>query len=346
MKILTVRPPGPFFFTPLKAHWFKSNNYFWPKVIVPIFMKPNLVVVTGPTAIGKTSVSISIAQHFGTEIISADSRQLFREMVIGTAVPDHDELMLVPHHFIHTQSIFDYYNASRFELEVLEKLSLLFKKNDLVVMTGGSMLYIDAVCNGIDDLPAIDFRIREQVIEQFHNEGLEPLKAELKTLDPEYYSQVDLKNPKRIMHAIEICRMTGKTFTSFRTNKKKERPFDLIKIGLTASREILYDRINRRVEAMIEAGLEEEAKRLFEHRENNALNTVGYREWFEHFEGSITREEAIEKIKSNTRRYARKQQTWFKRDQDIRWFDISDKDLIIPAILQKMNNPWKKQENL
>jgi len=213
-------------------------------------------------------------------------------------------------------------------------------------MTGGSMLYIDAVCNGIDDLPAIDFRIREQVIEQFHNEGLEPLKAELKTLDPEYYSQVDLKNPKRIMHAIEICRMTGKTFTSFRTNKKKERPFDLIKIGLTASREILYDRINRRVDAMIEAGLEEEARRLFEHRENNALNTVGYREWFEHFEGSITREEAIEKIKSNTRRYARKQQTWFKRDQDIRWFDISDKDLIIPAILQKMNNPWKKQENL
>ncbi len=300
-------------------------------------MKPNLVVVTGPTAIGKTSVSINIAQHYQTEIISADSRQLFREMAIGTAVPDHDELMKAPHHFIHTQSIFDYYNASRFELEVLEKLSMLFKKNDLVVMTGGSMLYIDAVCNGIDDLPAIDFQIREQVIEQFHREGLEPLKAELKILDPEYYRLVDLKNPKRIMHAVEICRMTGKTFTSFRTNKKKERPFDLIKIGLTASREILYDRINRRVDAMVGAGLVEEARRLYEFRENNALNTVGYREWFEHFEGKTSWEEAIEKIKSNTRRYARKQQTWFKRDSDIRWFDIAEIDQIIPYIHQMKN---------
>ena len=304
-------------------------------------MKPYLVVVTGPTAIGKTSVSIDIAQHFNTEIISADSRQLFKEMVIGTAVPDHDELRQVPHHFIHTHSIFDYYNASRFESDVLDKLSLLYKSHQVVVMTGGSMMYVDAVCNGIDELPAIDFRIREQVVEQFKNEGLEPLLQELKKLDPEYYSQVDQKNPKRIMHAIEICRMTGNSYSSFRTNQKKERPFTLIKIGLTVSRDILYDRINRRVDSMIEAGLEEEARQLYNHRNNNALNTVGYREWFDYFDGLMGREETIEKIKSNTRRYARKQQTWFKRDPDIQWFDTADKDLIIPYILQIMYRQWK-----
>lgn len=309
-------------------------------------MKPYLVVVTGPTAIGKTSVSIGIAQYFNTEIISADSRQLFKEMVIGTAVPDHDELLKVPHHFIHTHSIFDYYNASRFESDVLDKLSFLFKSHQVVVMTGGSMMYVDAVCNGIDDLPAIDFQIREQVVEQFKNEGLEPLLQELKKLDPEYYSQVDQKNPKRILHAIEICRMTGNSYSSFRTNQKKERPFTLIKIGLTASREILYDRINRRVDSMIEAGLEEEARQLHNHRNNNALNTVGYREWFDYFDGLMGKEETIEKIKSNTRRYARKQQTWFKRDQEIQWFDTAEKDLIIPYILQKMNRQWKTKENL
>lgn len=309
-------------------------------------MKPYLVVVTGPTAIGKTSVSLGIANHFGSEIISADSRQLFREMVIGTAVPDHDELKQVPHHFIHTHSIFDYYNASRYESDVLEKLSILFKTKEVVVLTGGSMLYVDAVCNGIDDLPAIDFLIRKQVVEQFEQEGIEPLLQELKILDPEYYGQVDLKNPKRIMHAIEICRMTGTTYSSFRTNQKKERPFEIIKIGLTATRDILYDRINRRVDAMIAAGLEEEARSLYLHRNNNALNTVGYREWFDHFDGLLGRDETIEKIKSNTRRYARKQQTWFKRDPDIRWFDIADKDLIIPFILQIINNQWKQKEIL
>lgn len=299
-----------------------------------------LIVITGPTAIGKTMVSTEVAQYFKTEIVSADSRQLYREMSIGTAVPGQSELLEIKHHFIHSHSIHSYYNASRFEVEVLEKLNELFSYRNVVVMTGGSMLYIDAVCNGIDDIPAIDMQIRQNLIRQFETEGIESLRLTLKKLDPEYYLEVDLKNHKRLLHALEICIMTGKPYSSFRTQTQKERPFHIVKIGLNTDRKNLYERINLRVDQMVSAGLEEEARNLYRYRENNALNTVGYREWFEHFEGMTTKEEAIEKIKSNTRRYARKQLTWFKRDQRITWFDISETYRIIPFIELTMNNLW------
>lgn len=302
--------------------------------------KPILIVITGPTAIGKTMVSTEVAKYFKTEVVSADSRQLYREMSIGTAVPGQSELLEIKHHFIHSHSIHSYYNASRFEVEVLEKLNELFSYRNAVVMTGGSMLYIDAVCNGIDDIPAIDMQIRQNLIRQFETEGIESLRLTLKKLDPEYYLEVDLKNQKRLLHALEICIMTGKPYSSFRTQTQKERPFHIVKIGLNTDRKNLYERINLRVDQMVSAGLEEEARNLYRYRENNALNTVGYREWFGHFEGMTTKEEAIEKIKSNTRRYARKQLTWFKRDQGITWFDIAETYRIIPFIELTMNNLW------
>lgn len=308
--------------------------------------EPILIVVTGPTAIGKTSASIEIAKHFNTEIISADSRQLYREMHIGTAVPDLKELNQIKHHFIHTHSIFDYYNASRFEEEVLITLDGLFGQHKLVVMTGGSMLYIDAVCKGIDDLPVVDLEIRNSLIARFEKEGIESLRFELKKLDPVYYGEADLHNHKRILHALEICITTGKPYSSFRTNTRKERPFRILKIGLNTSRDILYARINRRVDDMVNAGLEDEARKLYPHRKNNALNTVGYREWFDYFDGLITYDEAIEKIKSNTRRYARKQLTWFKRDKEINWFDISETHKIIPFIEDQLKVIWKIQTGL
>jgi tRNA dimethylallyltransferase len=308
--------------------------------------KPILIVITGPTAIGKTTVSTEVARFFNTEIVSADSRQLYSEMSIGTAVPGQSELLEIKHHFIHSHSIHGYYNASRFEEEVIEKLKELFSSYNAVVMTGGSMLYIDAVCKGIDDLPAIDMQTRQNLIQIFETEGIESLRLTLKKLDPEYYCEVDLKNHKRLLHALEICIMTGKPYSSFRTQPQKERPFHILKIGLNTDRKDLYARINQRVDQMIAAGLEEEARNLFSFRNNNALNTVGYREWFNHFDGLISKEEAIEKIKSNTRRYARKQLTWFKRDQDITWFDISEINRIIPFIELNMNNLWNNPENL
>lgn len=305
-----------------------------------------MIVITGPTAIGKTKVSAEIAHYFNTEIVSADSRQLYHEMSIGTAVPGQSELLNIKHHFIHSHSIHDYYNASRFEEEVTEKLMELFLTHKAVVMTGGSMLYIDAVCKGIDDLPAIDMQTRQNLIQQYETEGIEYLRLMLKKLDPEYYHQVDLKNHKRLLHALEICIMTGKPYSSFRTRPQKLRPFHILKIGLSTDRKNLYDRINQRVDQMIAAGLEEEARNLYPFRDNNALNTVGYREWFDHFDGLISKEETIEKIKSNTRRYARKQLTWFKRDQDLTWFDISETSRIIPFIELNINNIWNKPDNL
>jgi tRNA dimethylallyltransferase len=324
---------------------FTRDYYLW-RMPTKRSRKPLLVVITGPTAIGKTNVSVRVARHFNTEIISADSRQLYREMRIGTAVPEAEGLEGIPHHFIHTHSIHDYYNASRFEEEVLATLDLLYTNHDLVVMTGGSMLYVDAVCNGIDDLPAIDMEIRNQLIRKFETGGIDSLRFELKRLDPEYYSEVDLKNHKRLLHALEICLMTGKTYSSFRTQSRKERPFHILKIGLNTRRELLYDRINMRVDRMVAEGLEEEARILFPFRHINALNTVGYREWFDHFEGLLTREETIEKIKSNTRRYARKQLTWFKRDPDMHWFDISETHKIIPFIEQQSSIIWSQAESL
>jgi len=308
--------------------------------------QPILIVITGPTAIGKTSVSTEVARHFNTEIISADSRQLFMEMVIGTAIPEAKELTEIRHHFIHSHSIHEYYNASRYEEEVLLKLSDLFKRHNLVIMTGGSMLYLDAVCKGIDDLPAINMEIRQQLIRKFETEGIESLRFELKNLDPVYYQEVDKKNHKRLLHALEICLITGKPYSSFRTNPRRERPFHIIKIGLNTDRNILYERINKRVDQMVAEGLEKEARDLYPFRQNNALNTVGYREWFEHFDGLTTSAEAIEKIKGNTRRYARKQLTWFKRDEEINWFDLTETGKIIPFIESKTASLWSSGTNL
>lgn len=279
-----------------------------------------LVVVTGPTGIGKTPAGIAIARHFNTEIVSCDSRQMYREMMTGTAVPSPSELNAVRHHFIQTLSIEQYYNASQYENDALQLLGQLFKKYDIVLMVGGSMLYIDAVCSGIDTMPDVDQEIRKALKTEYHESGLESLRLKLKNLDPEYYKKVDLKNPGRIIHALEICLTTGKPYSSFLSNPKKQRPFTIIKIGLNCNRAELHGLINRRVDEMVRNGLEAEARELYPRRHLNALNTVGYREFFDCFDGKITREKAIELIKRNTRRYARKQLTWFRNDPDVHWF--------------------------
>jgi tRNA dimethylallyltransferase len=300
-------------------------------------MIKTLIIIVGPTAIGKTALSIKIAGHFNTEIISADSRQIYRELRIGTAIPDSQELNTVKHHLVQNHSIHEYYNASNFEIEVLEIINSIFLTKDVIVMTGGSMLYIDTVCNGIDDLPTIDPEIRKRVIEKFENEGLESLRLELKKIDPEYYQQVDLKNHKRILHALEVFYMTGRKYSSFRSNTKKKRDFNILKIGLNSDRKIVHERINLRVDKMIEDGLIEEARELFPLRHLNSLNTVGYKELFDHFEGKTTQAEAIGLIKRNTRRYARRQLTWFNKDTDIRWFEPSQHDAIIENIEAAIN---------
>lgn len=279
-----------------------------------------LVVLLGPTGVGKTDLSIFLARSLKTGIVSSDSRQIFKEMKIGTAVPDMETLNAVPHYFIQNRSIHDYYNASKFEFEVISLLDNLFEKSEVVLMVGGSTLYIDAVCLGIDDLPEIDKEIRSNLINKLEIEGLESLRFELKRLDPEYYEMVDLKNKARILRALEVCIQTGKKYSDFRSETTKERPFEIIYIGLERDREELYDRINQRVDIMIREGLAEEARKLFPLRHLTALKTVGYRELFSHFNGEITMEEAIEKIKSNTRHYARRQITWFRRNQKIKWF--------------------------
>jgi tRNA dimethylallyltransferase len=299
-------------------------------------MAKTLIVILGPTAIGKTSISINIALHFNTEIISADSRQIYRELQIGTAVPDSHELHTVKHHLVQNHSIHDYYNASHFEIEVLSLLTSLFESNDTLVMTGGSMLYIDTLCNGIDDLPNVDPEIRKMVIAKFEKEGIEPLRLELKKIDPEYYQIVDLKNHKRILHALEIFYMTGRKYSSFRSNIKKVRNFNIIKIGLNTGRAILHDQINARVDKMIEAGLIDEARNFIEFRNLNALNTVGYKELFDYFDGNISLSEATELIKRNSRRYARKQLTWFNRDKEIHWFQPNQLNEIIQYLESKI----------
>lgn len=297
-------------------------------------MRNTLIVLLGPTGVGKTDLSIELAQQFNTDIISCDSRQLFSEMRIGTAVPEPEYLESVSHHFIQTHSIHDYYSAAKFEGDVLQKLEHLFPEKPVVVMTGGSMLYIDAVCKGIDELPTVDATLREELLARYANEGLDGLRMDLKRLDPVYYEQADLKNPKRILHALEICFMTGKPYSSLRTNQAKERDFRIIKIGLNRDRTELYDRINRRVDMMVEEGLVEEARKLFPYRDLNTLNTVGYRELFAHFDGTVTLEEAIEKIKANSRKYARKQLTWFRKDDQINWFHPDEKEKVIKFLKQ------------
>lgn len=284
------------------------------------FPYKTLVVLAGPTGIGKSSLSLQIARYFQTEIISCDSRQIFKEMSVGTAVPPVEILNQVRHHFIHSHSIFEKYNASKFETEVLDLLPTLFVNHDIVLMTGGSMLYIDAVCNGIDDLPDIDLELRESLKERMKTEGIESLRNELKLVDPDYYHETDLHNPVRIIHALEIFYTTGVPFSSQRTKTLKERDFRIVKIGLNRDRTELYDRINQRVEEMMVDGLEQEARSLYPHRHLNTLNTVGYKELFEHFDGITSLSEAVEKIKASSRKYARKQLTWFRKDQSIQWF--------------------------
>lgn len=291
-----------------------------------------LIVLIGPTGVGKTELSLSIAESYHTVILSADSRQLYADLKIGTAAPTPEQLARVPHYFVGTLGLGDYYSAAQYEADALKKLDELFKEHHAVVLTGGSMMYVDAVCKGIDDIPTVDAETRQAVIERYEQEGLERLCAELKLLDPDYYQIVDLKNPKRVIHALEICYMTGKTYTSFRTHTSKKRPFHILKIGLKREREELYDRINRRVDLMMEEGLLEEARKVYPYRRFNSLNTVGYKELFKYFDGEWTLPFAIEKIKQNSRIYSRKQMTWFKRDADIAWFHPDQKDEILRFI--------------
>lgn len=299
-------------------------------------MKKTLIVVLGPTGVGKSKLSIKLAQYFRTEIISSDSRQVYSELSIGTAVPPEVDLQKVKHHLIHSHSVHDDYNASHFEKDVLAILDHLFREKDTAVMTGGSMLYIDAVCHGMDRLPDADPELRSRLIRDFNEKGIEHLRLQLKKLDPHYYSVADLKNPKRLLHAIEVCLITGKTYTSLRTNQKKERLFRIIKIGLNLERGELYERINRRVDQMIEEGLEQEARHVYPLRNLNSLNTVGYKELFAYFDGETDRDKAIELIRRNSRHYARRQLTWFRRDQDIAWFRPEQEKEIIHYVESKL----------
>ncbi len=299
-------------------------------------MSHTLIVLIGPTGVGKTELSLSIAKHFHTSILSSDSRQLYADLKIGTAAPTPEQLARVPHHFVGTLKLTDYYSAAQYEADVMKKLEELFSLNEVVVLTGGSMMYVDAICKGIDDIPTVDKETRELMLQKYAEEGLDHLCAELKLLDPEYYQIVDLKNPKRVIHALEICYMTGKSYTSFRTQSTKKRPFRIIKIGLTREREELYERINRRVDEMLDAGLLEEVKAVYPYKELNSLNTVGYKELFKYLDGEWTLEFAIEKIKQNSRIYSRKQMTWFKRDNEIHWFHPDQKEEIMNYINEQL----------
>lgn len=300
----------------------------------------SLIVITGPTGVGKTEICLQIAEHYGIDIINADSRQIFAEIPIGTAAPTAEQMQRVRHYFVGTHHIGDYYSASNYEQDVLELLRKLAEvegqrskdegqgehpspnnHHPIALLSGGSMMYIDAVCNGIDDIPNIREDIRNEMKWRLEDEGLDSLLEELSRLDPEHYAIVDRKNPRRILHALEICHQTGRTYTSFRTGEKRKRPFNIIKIGLNRDRDELYERINIRVLDMMEQGLEQEARAMLPHRELNALNTVGYKEMFQYFDGAIPLEEAVRQIQSNSRRYARKQLTWYKRDAEIMWFN-------------------------
>ena len=299
-----------------------------------------LFVVTGPTAVGKTDVTLHLAEMLGVPVINADSRQMYAEIPIGTAAPTPSQMARVKHLFVGTLHLTDYYSASKYESDVL---SLLQPPGELshsphALMSGGSMMYIDAVCDGIDDIPTIDDETRRLLKQRLETEGLERLLEELRVLDPEYYQIVDRKNTRRVVHALEICYMTGRTYTSFRTNTPRERPFNVVKIGLNRDRAELYERINQRVEDMVGNGLVEEARSVYHLKGVNALNTVGYREMFDYFEGKYTLEEAVERIQGNTRRYCRKQLTWLKRDQRIKWFHPDDMEQILSYVTRMAGN--------
>lgn len=291
-----------------------------------------LVVLLGPTGVGKTEVALQIAEHLQSPIINADSRQLFAEIPIGTAAPTKEQQERVKHYFVGTLHLTDYYSAAKYEEDVLQLLNQLFNQQQMALLSGGSMMYIDAVCQGIDDIPTVDEATRRLMKRRLETEGLDALVAELKVLDPEHYKIVDLHNPRRVVHALEICYMTGNTYTSYRKNTKKIRPFNIIKIGLNRPREEMYERINNRVLKMMNQGLIEEAKAVYPQKGLNALNTVGYKELFAYFDGDISLDDAILKIQSNTRQYMRKQVTWFKRDNQIKWFSPTNIEEIINYI--------------
>ena len=295
---------------------------------------PTLIVIAGPTGVGKTAAAIKVAQHLGCDIINADSRQVFRGIPIGTAAPTPEEQALVHHHFVQFKALDEYYSAAQFETDVLQLLPSLWQQGDYAVMCGGSMMYVDAVCNGIDPIPDISDEVRQAVKRQWHEQGLEPLLAELERLDPVYYGQVDKQNHRRVLHAVEICRQTGKPYSTLRTGKAKQRPFNIIKVGLNMERELLFNRINRRVDAMIEQGLEQEARSVFHLKHLNSLNTVGYKEMFAYFDGTMDRHTAIERIKKNTRLYAKKQLRWLQRDTTITW---CHPDECLPIVINLLN---------
>lgn len=299
-----------------------------------------LISIVGPTAIGKTALSIKLAQHFNTEIISADSRQFFKEMSIGTAAPSDDELKAAKHHFIHHKSIQDTYNVGSFEKEALLKLETLFKTNNVIIMVGGSGLYIDAITKGLDDFPEIDSSIRDQLNNDLETKGILFLQEQLKSLDIQSYNSIAIDNPHRVIRALEICTGSGKPYSSFLNKDKIKRPFKTITIGLTADREIIYNRINQRVDIMIANGLLEEAKTLYPHKSLNALNTVGYKELFNYLDGNWTLDFAISEIKKNTRRFAKRQLTWFRKDKSILWFDH---ETPFESIISKLDNMILKQ---
>lgn len=296
----------------------------------------SLIVITGPTGVGKTELCLNIAEHYGIDIINADSRQIYVEIPIGTAAPTAEQMQRVRHYFVGTHHIGDYYSASMYEQEVLDLIAEKEQEasnNPIAILTGGSMMYIDAVCNGIDDIPTIKDEIRNKMKHRLETEGLDALVDELRELDPQHWETVDRRNPRRVVHALEICHQTRRTYTSFRIGRKKERPFNIIKIGLTRDKVLkvkrgqvimdhteLYDRINARVVSMMEQGLVEEAKSVLPHRNEKALNTIGYKEMFRYFDDEITLEEAVRQIQSNSREYARKQLTWYKKDESMKWF--------------------------
>jgi len=318
---------------------FKSPSFLYYSLSLwfnQLVRMDTLIVVLGPTGVGKSDISIQLAKHYHSEIISADSRQFFQELSIGTAVPSPEELHMVPHHFIQNKSIHNYYNVSEFEAEALQLISELFTKVNPLILGGGSMLYVDTICNGIDDIPTVDPEIRDDVIKWYEKNGIDALRQRLQEVDPEYYQIVDLNNPKRLLHAVEIHQMTGMPFTSFRKKTIKKRPFSIIKIGINQDRKVLYDRINERVLRMMDAGLLDEAKSVYPYRNLNSLNTVGYKELFLHLDGELTLEDAVDLIQRNTRKYARKQLTWFRRDQQISWFEPEQIQKIISYIDQKM----------
>ena len=296
----------------------------------------HLVVIAGPTGSGKTDLSIRVARYYHCPIISTDSRQFYRGIPIGTAQPTAEELQMAEHHFIADRELKDDFNSGAYETEALNRLEELFQKHDIVVAVGGSGLYIKALCEGMDDLPEVDPRLREELNTRCKAEGVEALAEELRRLDPDFYEVVDRKNPARVVRALEVCISTGKTYSSLRSGVKRQRPFNIIKIAVNMDREVLYERIDLRVDKMVQAGLYDEALKVYPLRELNALQTVGYREWFDHFDGKISREEAIELIKRNSRRYAKRQLTWFRADKDFEWFEPSETEKILEYIDSKI----------